>query len=380
MQHRVDAARCRRRRDEVGTDDVRGRREDPRDARRDRRHRLEHRPPPRRRRRQRRRDRRRSRSAAPTSGSARRSRRRERSRPRRSAARPLIAPAYAERARRAGAVALETIVTAPGRQGDAAEALVERARGGDRDPDARRSRSDDEGRLAYEGAVHAHPPELEDVVGVVDVGGGSSEVVVGTPSLGAAWIRSLDIGSLRLATRGSRATPRPRRRVRAARRRVRRGGRGARGPQPGRRARLRRQRQGRGRVARPRRSTSTALDGRDPALLDDAGREARADATTCTRTAAVRSSPGRSSSASWPWRSAARSSSPAAGSARAPHSRSPGPRRSQPPRHGRFAAGCRTFTAPSPPCFPRPGPAGPSCGNPPSGEVDLELRRCARCR
>ena len=36
------------------------------------------------------------------------------------------------------------------------------------------------------------------VVAVCDVGGGSTEVVVGTELLGPAWVRSVDLGSLRL--------------------------------------------------------------------------------------------------------------------------------------------------------------------------------------
>ena len=42
---------------------------------------------------------------------------------------------------------------------------------------------------------------------MVDVGGGSTEVAVGTPSLGAAWIRSADIGSLRLTRAHLRDNP-----------------------------------------------------------------------------------------------------------------------------------------------------------------------------
>jgi exopolyphosphatase/guanosine-5'-triphosphate,3'-diphosphate pyrophosphatase len=57
--------------------------------------------------------------------------------------------------------------------------------------------ADDEGRLAYDGAV-ARSFGLPEVVAVVDVGGGSSEIVVGTPLLGAAWVRSLTTGSLHL--------------------------------------------------------------------------------------------------------------------------------------------------------------------------------------
>src|SRR5262249_4813969 len=57
--------------------------------------------------------------------------------------------------------------------------------------------ADEEGRLAYDGAV-ARAAELPEVVAVVDVGGGSSEIVVGTPLLGAAWGRSLTTRSLHL--------------------------------------------------------------------------------------------------------------------------------------------------------------------------------------
>lgn len=109
----------------------------------------------------------------------------------------VIAAAYTVRARRTGAVALETIVTAPGRQGDAAPALVKALAEATGVPTLTLS-ADDEGRLAYEGALQGLEGPPPDVVGVVDVGGGSTEIVVGTPSLGAAWIRSLDIGSLRL--------------------------------------------------------------------------------------------------------------------------------------------------------------------------------------
>ena len=57
--------------------------------------------------------------------------------------------------------------------------------------------AEEEGRLAFEGAV-ARADTGESVVAVCDVGGGSTELVVGTQLLGPAWVRSVDLGSLRL--------------------------------------------------------------------------------------------------------------------------------------------------------------------------------------
>lgn len=104
---------------------------------------------------------------------------------------------YAKLARRLGAERAETIVTAPGRQGRSPGLLVTALTEATRLP-VRVLTSDEEGRLAYEGAVARAQGELPEVVGVVDVGGGSTEVVVGTPLLGAAWVRSIDLGSVRL--------------------------------------------------------------------------------------------------------------------------------------------------------------------------------------
>jgi exopolyphosphatase/guanosine-5'-triphosphate,3'-diphosphate pyrophosphatase len=103
---------------------------------------------------------------------------------------------YARIARKLGVRELETVVTAPGRQGDSPERLLDaigRATAGD----VRVVSAEDEGRLAFSGAVSRARPG-EGVVAVCDVGGGSTEVVVGTELLGPAWVRSVDLGSLRL--------------------------------------------------------------------------------------------------------------------------------------------------------------------------------------
>ena len=107
-----------------------------------------------------------------------------------------VAEGYASTARRHGARALETVVTAPGRQGESSEALTAALVRATAAP-VRVVSADEEGRLAFAGAI-SRAGAVEGVVAVCDVGGGSTEVVVGTPVLGAAWVRSVDIGSLRL--------------------------------------------------------------------------------------------------------------------------------------------------------------------------------------
>lgn len=103
---------------------------------------------------------------------------------------------YARIARKLGVRELETVVTAPGRQGDEPSRLLDalgRATAGE----VRVVSAEEEGRLAFEGAV-ARADTGESVVAVCDVGGGSTELVVGTELLGPAWVRSVDLGSLRL--------------------------------------------------------------------------------------------------------------------------------------------------------------------------------------
>jgi exopolyphosphatase/guanosine-5'-triphosphate,3'-diphosphate pyrophosphatase len=60
---------------------------------------------------------------------------------------------------------------------------------------------DEEARLAFVGTVASlDEPEAGDI-GVVDVGGGSTEIVVGTAADGVAWSRSFRLGSGRLSDR-----------------------------------------------------------------------------------------------------------------------------------------------------------------------------------
>jgi exopolyphosphatase/guanosine-5'-triphosphate,3'-diphosphate pyrophosphatase len=99
-------------------------------------------------------------------------------------------------ARKSGAERIETIVTAPGRQAANGDELVRLLRKRT-DAPVRQLTGEDEGRLAWEGAVArlADPP---DIVGVVDLGGGSFELAVGAPGLGPSWVESVDAGALRV--------------------------------------------------------------------------------------------------------------------------------------------------------------------------------------
>jgi exopolyphosphatase / guanosine-5'-triphosphate,3'-diphosphate pyrophosphatase len=124
----------------------------------------------------------------------------------------------AQRARALGCTSLSVIVTAPGRQSANAGALVsvlERATG----LPIRVLSSDEEGRLAYDGAV-GQADDLPRTVAVCDVGGGSTEIVVGEPSVGPALCCSFDIGSLRLTRRLLDDDPPGRKAIARARREV----------------------------------------------------------------------------------------------------------------------------------------------------------------
>ncbi len=114
-----------------------------------------------------------------------------------------FAERYVTLARRLEARTIDVVVTAPGRQSsNPDELLAVLGRTGER---ARILSAEDEGRLAYSGALCglAKTPES---LAVCDIGGGSTQLMVGTGE-GPVWLRSLDIGSLRLTERVAPGDP-----------------------------------------------------------------------------------------------------------------------------------------------------------------------------
>ena len=77
--------------------------------------------------------------------------------------------------------------------------------------------SAEEARLAFLGATATLGEELPGVVGVVDVGGGSTEIAVGTVAAGVRWSSSFLIGSGVLADHYLRSDPPTPRELRALR-------------------------------------------------------------------------------------------------------------------------------------------------------------------
>ncbi len=127
---------------------------------------------------------------------------------------------YAKVGRALGAERAQVIVTAPGRQGRAPGLLVSALAEATRLPVLVLS-ADEEGRLAYDGAVARARALPGGVVGVVDVGGGSTEIVLGDPRRGATWVGSIDLGSIRLTRQHLHGDPPSKRELRRARDAVR---------------------------------------------------------------------------------------------------------------------------------------------------------------
>jgi exopolyphosphatase/guanosine-5'-triphosphate,3'-diphosphate pyrophosphatase len=103
-------------------------------------------------------------------------------------------------ARRCRVASLDVFLTAPGRQASNADELVtalSRAAG----VQARVLTKDEEGTLAYRGAVLTAEIDLPSRVAVCDIGGASTEIAIGSPAGEPDWIESVDLGSVRLTTR-----------------------------------------------------------------------------------------------------------------------------------------------------------------------------------
>ena len=93
-----------------------------------------------------------------------------------------------------GAEAIRTVATAAIREaGNSKKAVkeIERIAGVEVDV----LDEHEEGRLAFVGATKTLGHPVEGNIGVVDVGGGSSEIVLGTVAEGVHWVKSFKIGS-----------------------------------------------------------------------------------------------------------------------------------------------------------------------------------------
>jgi exopolyphosphatase / guanosine-5'-triphosphate,3'-diphosphate pyrophosphatase len=112
---------------------------------------------------------------------------------------------FAREARRLGCRRLEALVASPGRQARNSDELVGRIMAGS-GAGVRVLAAEEEAELAFIGATSSVPGQGE-LTAVVDVGGGSTQLAVGLPRVGAHWKRSFDIGSLRLASHAFDSDP-----------------------------------------------------------------------------------------------------------------------------------------------------------------------------
>jgi exopolyphosphatase/guanosine-5'-triphosphate,3'-diphosphate pyrophosphatase len=103
-------------------------------------------------------------------------------------------------AREAGAEDVEVLITSPGRQARNGVELLD-AIGDVTTARARILSAEEEGELAFVGALSTlHLPPGRRVT-VVDVGGGSTQLVVGSGREGIVWSGTIDLGSRRLTSR-----------------------------------------------------------------------------------------------------------------------------------------------------------------------------------
>lgn len=113
---------------------------------------------------------------------------------------------YAEAARGAGALDLAVLITSPGRQAENGNELLD-VLSSAAECSTRILSAVEEAHLGFTGAVDVAAPPAGRRVAVVDVGGGSAQVVVGTRRDGPEWLRSIDLGSQRLTSRLLSADP-----------------------------------------------------------------------------------------------------------------------------------------------------------------------------
>lgn len=107
--------------------------------------------------------------------------------------------AFAHEARELGCARLAVVVASPGRQAENADRLVRRLQRATGQAPLVLS-AEEEARLAWDGAI-SWRGRVGDTVAVCDVGGGSTQVAFGVPEHGPVWLKSVDIGSLRLTER-----------------------------------------------------------------------------------------------------------------------------------------------------------------------------------
>ena len=108
---------------------------------------------------------------------------------------------FVDDARELGVQRLEILVTSPGRQALNGRELIARIEAAAEGAPVRLLSAQEEGRLGFLGAIAGTRGPARRLVAVCDVGGGSSQVAVGTRRDGLAWVRSVDIGSMRLTSR-----------------------------------------------------------------------------------------------------------------------------------------------------------------------------------
>ncbi len=119
-----------------------------------------------------------------------------------------------------GAERVEVLITSPGRQAANGDELIERIAAACGAP-VRVLSSDEEGQLGFQGALNALRVPPRETLAVIDVGGGSAQIAIGTKREGATWVRSIDLGSMRLTSRLLQGDPPGAEAMDAARREVR---------------------------------------------------------------------------------------------------------------------------------------------------------------